>query len=80
MQEDTEACNARWLGWSGRLGLLSQWLSTPEDQFDTRRLADRLNGTQIHTVFTADDRALIENRTNVFSGDCGCRRPAGLLL
>jgi len=31
-----------------------------QDQFDTRRLADRLELVQAHTTFTEDDRNIIE--------------------
>ena len=41
----------------------SRWL---QDQFDTRRLADRLEEVQVHTVFTSEDRALIERARMFF--------------
>jgi uncharacterized protein len=37
-----------------------------QDQFDTRRLADRLADTLAHSEFTADDRAFIEARSCFF--------------
>ncbi|MGH9720958.1 MAG: pyridoxamine 5'-phosphate oxidase family protein [Bryobacteraceae bacterium] len=37
-----------------------------QDQFDTRRLADRLDEVQVHTVLTPEDRALIEAATMFF--------------
>jgi predicted pyridoxine 5'-phosphate oxidase superfamily flavin-nucleotide-binding protein len=37
-----------------------------QDQFDTRRLADRLDTTLAHSKFTADDRAFIEVRSFFF--------------
>jgi len=37
-----------------------------QDQFDTRRLADRLEEVQVHTRFTANDRALIEGARMFF--------------
>jgi predicted pyridoxine 5'-phosphate oxidase superfamily flavin-nucleotide-binding protein len=37
-----------------------------QDQFDTRRLADRLADTLAHSHFTADDRAFIEARSFFF--------------
>lgn len=37
-----------------------------QDQFDTRRLADRLVQVTVHDRFTADDRAFIEGRDMFF--------------
>jgi hypothetical protein len=37
-----------------------------QDQFDTRRLADRLVQVTVHDRFTADDRAFIEARDMFF--------------
>jgi predicted pyridoxine 5'-phosphate oxidase superfamily flavin-nucleotide-binding protein len=40
-----------------------RWL---QDRFDTRRLADRLDGTLGREAFTAEDRRFIESRTMFF--------------
>lgn len=37
-----------------------------QDQFDTRRVADRLNEVQVHSVFSPEDRALIESARMFF--------------
>jgi hypothetical protein len=37
-----------------------------QDQFDTRRLADRLEEVKVHDRFTLDDRAFIEQRDMFF--------------
>jgi predicted pyridoxine 5'-phosphate oxidase superfamily flavin-nucleotide-binding protein len=37
-----------------------------QDQFDSRRLADRLELVQVHTVFTEDDRDFIERSAMFF--------------
>jgi uncharacterized protein len=37
-----------------------------QDQFDTRRLADRLVEVTVHHAFTADDRAFIDRRDMFF--------------
>jgi uncharacterized protein len=37
-----------------------------QDQFETRRLADRLQVVQAHTTFTADDKEVIEESTMLF--------------
>lgn len=37
-----------------------------QDQYDTRRLADRLVEVKVHETFTSDDRQFIENRDMFF--------------
>jgi Pyridoxamine 5'-phosphate oxidase len=37
-----------------------------QDQFDSRRIADRLEDKQTHTVFSADDKVLIESAIYFF--------------
>ncbi|HEX7809304.1 MAG TPA: pyridoxamine 5'-phosphate oxidase family protein, partial [Thermoanaerobaculia bacterium] len=37
-----------------------------QDQFDTRRLADRLNEVKVHDSFTVADREFIESRDMFF--------------
>jgi hypothetical protein len=37
-----------------------------QHQFDTRRLADRLDEVQVHSVFAPEDRALIESAAMFF--------------
>ena len=37
-----------------------------QDQFDTRRVADRLHEVQVHSVFVPEDRALIESARMFF--------------
>src|SRR4029434_10903533 len=37
-----------------------------QDQFDTRRVGDRLNEVQVHSVFFPEDRALIESARMFF--------------
>ena len=37
-----------------------------QDQFDTRRVADRLNEVQVHSVFSPEDQALIESARMFF--------------
>lgn len=55
-----------------------------QDQFDSRRLADRLEEVQVHTVFTPEDRALIERARMFFlatadaQGQPDCSHKGGL--
>ena len=37
-----------------------------QDQFDTRRVADRLDEVQVHSVFAPEDGALIESTRMFF--------------
>jgi len=55
-----------------------------QDQFDTRRLADRLEEVQVHTAFAPEDRALIERSQMFFlatadaQGQPDCSHKGGL--
>jgi uncharacterized protein len=55
-----------------------------QDQFDTRRVADRLDEVQVHTRFTPEDRALIERARMFFlatandQGEPECSYKGGL--
>jgi len=55
-----------------------------QHQFATRRLADRLDEVQVHSVFAPEDRALIESATMFFlatadaHGQPDCSYKAGL--
>ena len=44
-----------------------------QDQFDTRRLADRLEDVTVHDRFTPDDRRFLE-RLDMFSSRRSTRR------
>ena len=54
-----------------------------QDQFDTRRLADRLQEVKVHEVFTPDDKAFIERMDMFFlatadaSGQPNCSYKGG---
>jgi hypothetical protein len=55
-----------------------------QDQFDTRRVADRLDEVQVHTRFTPEDRALVERARMFFlatandQGEPECSYKGGL--
>jgi uncharacterized protein len=55
-----------------------------QDQFDTRRVADRLHEVQVHTTFTSEDRALVERARMFFlatanaQGEPECSHKGGL--
>jgi hypothetical protein len=55
-----------------------------QDQFDTRRVADRLDEVQVHTMFTPEDRALVERARMFFlatanaQGEPECSYKGGL--
>ena len=51
-----------------------------QDQFDSRRISDRLEEKLTRTAFTADDKAFIEGAIYFFMATADADGPARLLL
>ena len=51
-----------------------------QDQFDSRRISDRLEEKLMRKEFSADDKQFIEEPAIFLPGDGGRRRPARLLV
>ena len=51
-----------------------------QDQFDSRRISDRLEEKLTRTAFTADDKAFIESAIYFFMSTADAEGPAGLLV
>jgi hypothetical protein len=51
-----------------------------QDQFNSRRISDRLEGKLAHSQFTEGDKTIVESAPYFFFGDSRCRRAARLLL
>ncbi len=51
-----------------------------QDQFDSRRISDRLEEKLTRREFTADDKAFIESAIYFFVATADARGPAGLLV
>ena len=51
-----------------------------QDQFDSRRISDRLEEKLTRTTFSDDDRAFIESASYFFIATADARRTPGLLF
>ena len=51
-----------------------------QDQFDSRRISDRLEEKLMRKEFSADDKQFIESLPYFFLATAGRRRPARLLI